>query len=140
MQIAEQRRYHQEMQMQQQHEMRIRQQQQQQQQRNYLMMQQQSSAVPGQFRMPSTPANLTMMTYRQSQPRMMSQGPTMRMGMPGGTPGMSGMQSAHMQQRPMMRPQGGAPGMAPPPGGGAYPQAGPQYQGAPHYRQPGFYQ
>ena len=44
------------------------------------------------------------------------------MGMPGGTPGMSGMQSAHMQQCPMMRPQGGAPGMAPPPGGGAYPQ------------------
>ena len=122
---------------QQQHQMRIRQQQQQQQQR--MLMMQQPSAVPGQFRMPATPTNTAMMTYRPAHPRMMN--PAMRMGgMPGGSPGMSGMQGAHMQPRPVMRPQGGHPGMAPPPGGGAYSQAGAQYQGAPHYRQPGYYQ
>ena len=142
-QMAEQRRYQEiQQQQQQQQELRLRQHQQQQQQQRLLMMQQQqhSSAMPGQFRMPATPANPAMMTYhRQSHPRMVN--PAMRMGgMPGGNPGMGGMQGAHMQQRPVMRPQGGPPGMAPPPGGGAYSQAGAKYQGAPHYRQPGYYQ
>ena len=58
-QMAEQRRY-QEMQQQQQ-------------------QQQESSAMPGQFRMPATPANPAMMTYhRQSHPCMVN--PAMRMG------------------------------------------------------------
>ena len=73
-------------------------------------------------------ASIAMMVHHQSHPRMIS--PTMRIGgMPGGSPGMGGVQSAHIYAAvPIDALQGRPTCDGPAPRGGLLAS---QYQGAP---------